>query len=90
MTNRKCIECECKDKSHQDKYEGFQLHDICAKIMHNRRKILDDFAEAYLAENLKDTEIKNLTLNEQQVKEPGVGYKYWFSENLNEELDKNE
>lgn len=82
---KRAIKCECKDKSHQDKYDGLQLHDICAKVMGNRRKILDDFAEAYLAENLKGTEIKNLTLNEQQVEAPGVGYKYWFSEEMNVE-----
>ena len=57
----------------KEKYEGIQVHDICAKIMANRRDILDKFAEAYLAENLKGTEIKNLTLNEQQVEAPGIG-----------------
>ena len=69
----------------KEKYEGIQVHDICAKIMDNRRDILDKFAEAYLAENLKGTEIKNLTLNEQQVEAPGIGYKYWFSEEMDVE-----
>lgn len=59
------------------------VHKHTQEIILNRKQILDEFCKAYLAENMRDTPIRNLTLNEQQVepteKFEGFSYKYWFS-----------
>lgn len=65
------------------------LNEVVQEIINNRQKILDEFEKAYLAENMKETPIRNLVLVEQQTppteKYSGFGYRYWF-----EEKEKNE
>ena len=46
------------------------------RIMQSRRIILDDFCEAYLAENMKHEMPSNLVLNEQMI---DGKYRWWFS-----------
>lgn len=54
-----------------------EIHDITQIIFYKRKEILDQFCEAYLAENmLEATPIKNLVLNE-QFKDNC--YRWWFS-----------
>jgi hypothetical protein len=88
------IMCQCEqseviipENSPQEALLGQALQDAVHKhtqeIIINRKKILDEFCKAYLAENMQDTPIRDLTLNEQQIepteKFEGFSYKYWFS-----------